>query len=91
MYLNHKFGDTQRSKFIFMTYVPDSLGGIKKSRVVGHRPPVEKMLKYIHLQWHILDKGEMRRYVVIENCISFRFLPNFHFLMFVVSFWTRSC
>jgi len=70
VYINYKFGDTQRSKFIFMTYVPDSLGGLKKSRVVGHRPAVEKMLKYIHLQWHILDKNEMKQDVLDQKLLA---------------------
>jgi len=68
MYLNHRFGDTKRSKFIFMTYVPDSLPGLKKSRVVGHRPAVEKFLKYITFQWHILDKAEMILDYVDKRC-----------------------
>jgi len=70
MYINFKFGDTQRSKFIYMTYVPDSLGGLKKSRVVGHRPAVEKLLKYIHLQWHVLDKHEMSAKVLNEKLLA---------------------
>jgi len=70
IYMNYKFGDTKRSKFIFMTYVPDTLSGLKKSRVVGHRPAVEKMLKYIHLQWHILDKNEMRSEVLDQKLLS---------------------
>jgi chemotaxis protein histidine kinase CheA len=70
VYINYKFGDTQRSKFIFMTYVPDSLPGLKKSRVVGHRPAVEKMLKYIHLQWHILDKNEMKQEILEQKLLA---------------------
>jgi len=70
MYINYKFGDTQRSKFLYMTYVPDSLGGLKKSRVVGHRPAVEKLLKYIHLQWHVLDKSEMTTKVLNEKLLA---------------------
>jgi len=61
IYINYKFGDTRRAKFIFMTYVPETMGGIKKSRVLGHRPAVEKFLKYIHLQWHILDRNEIKQ------------------------------
>jgi len=70
VYINYKFGDTQRSKFIFITYVPDSLSGLKKSRVVGHRPAVEKMLKYIHLQWHILDKNELKQDALEQKLLA---------------------
>lgn len=62
IYINYRFGDTGRSKFVFMTYVPDNLSGMKKSRVLGHRPAVEKLLKYMQLSWHVLDYSEFSEY-----------------------------
>eukprot|EP01126_Amoeba_proteus_P023605 TRINITY_DN236_c0_g1_i14.p1 TRINITY_DN236_c0_g1~~TRINITY_DN236_c0_g1_i14.p1 ORF type:complete len:445 (-),score=122.94 TRINITY_DN236_c0_g1_i14:468-1613(-) len=62
IYLDYKFGDTARSKFVFITYVPDSLSSLKKSRVVGHRPAVEKLLKYMQISWHVLEKHDLKRY-----------------------------
>lgn len=50
MYLNYSFGDSNRSKFIFMTFVPDTLGGMAKSRIVGHRPAVAKFIKYSQIE-----------------------------------------
>jgi len=70
IYINFRFGDTQRSKFIFMTYVPDTLNALKKSRVVGHRPAVEKLLKYMTLQWHVLDKSEMIRETLEKKLLA---------------------
>jgi len=53
MYLNFHFGDTGRSRFIFMSYVPENLGPLEKSRVVGHKGDTEKFFKYFHVTWHM--------------------------------------
>jgi len=47
-----------------MTYVPDKMSGLAKSRVVGHRPAVEKFLKYFQIgvqhPFHVfLSEGEI--------------------------------
>uniref|UniRef100_A0A6B2LK14 ADF-H domain-containing protein n=1 Tax=Arcella intermedia TaxID=1963864 RepID=A0A6B2LK14_9EUKA len=52
MYLNYKFGDTGRSRFIVMSYVPEALNGLQKARVVGHRGAVESFIKYYQINWH---------------------------------------
>jgi len=59
MYLNYTFGDTGRSKFIFLSYVPDYLNGLEKSRVLGHRGDVEKFFKYMQITWHVLTLDEL--------------------------------
>jgi len=58
MYLRYLFGDTGRSKFVFLTYVPDTLPGLRKSKVVQHRPAVTKFVKYFQIEWHLLRKDE---------------------------------
>jgi len=60
MFLNYKFGDTGRNKSVFMSYVPDSLNGLTKARVVGHRGDVENFIKYMHISWHCLSLEEIK-------------------------------
>jgi len=59
MYLNYKFGDTGRSRFIVMSFVPEALNGLQKARVVGHRGAVESFIKYYQINWHCLSKDEI--------------------------------
>jgi len=59
MYLRYLFGDTGRSKFVFLTYVPDTLSGLRKAKVVQHRPAVTKFVKYFQIEWHVLRKDEL--------------------------------
>jgi len=59
MYLNYKFGDTGRSRFIVMSYVPEALNGLQKARVVGHRGAVESFIKYYQISWHCLSIEEI--------------------------------
>jgi hypothetical protein len=42
-----------------MSYVPDSLNGLVKARVVGHRGDIEAFLKYFHISWHCLSYDEI--------------------------------
>lgn len=43
-----------------MSYVPDFLNGIEKSRVVGHRAAVEKFIKYMQITWNVLTLDELQ-------------------------------
>src|SRR4051812_36375294 len=43
-----------------MSYVPDSLNGLTKARVVGHRGDVENFIKYMHISWHCLNIEEIK-------------------------------
>lgn len=36
-YFKVVFGDSGRNKFVFLTFVPDSLSGIKKSQIMNHK------------------------------------------------------
>jgi len=60
MYLNYKFGDTGRSRFIVMSYVPEAINGLQKARVVGHRGAVESFIKYYQISWHCLSIDEIK-------------------------------
>jgi len=42
-----------------MTYVPDSMNGLVKARVLGHRSDVESFFKYMHITWHVLSFDEI--------------------------------
>jgi hypothetical protein len=58
VYFKYHIGDTKRARFVFMTYVPESLNGIQKSRVLGHRPSVEEFIKYMQMTLHIQDTSD---------------------------------
>jgi len=59
MYLNYRFGDTGRSRFIFMSFVPEAFNGLQKARVLGHRNSVESFIKYYQISWHCLSIEEI--------------------------------
>jgi hypothetical protein len=59
MYLNYRFGDTGRPRFIFMSYVPEAFNGLQKARVLGHRNAVEGFIKYYQISWHCLSIEEI--------------------------------
>jgi len=59
MYLNYRFGDTGRPRFIFMSYVPEAFNGLQKARVLGHRNAVEGFIKFYQISWHCLSIEEI--------------------------------
>jgi hypothetical protein len=59
MYLNYRFGDTGRPRFIFMSYTPEAFNGLQKARVMGHRGAVETFIKYYQISWHCLSIEEI--------------------------------
>jgi len=59
MYLKYRFGDTGRSRFIFMSFVPEAFNGLQKARVLGHRTAVESFIKYYQISWHCLSIEEI--------------------------------
>lgn len=48
-YVRMKYGDSARSKFVFITYVPESLSGMSKAKANMHKPSVDSFLKYHHV------------------------------------------
>jgi hypothetical protein len=60
MYLNYKFGDTGRPRFIFMSFVPEAFNGLQKARVLGHRAAIETFIKYYQISWHCLTIDEIK-------------------------------
>ena len=47
-YVTVLYGDSRRVKNVLVTYVPDSLSGMKKARANMHKPAVEKFVQYFH-------------------------------------------
>jgi hypothetical protein len=70
IYFKHVFGDTNRSKFIYITYTPESLNGLQKSRVLGHRGGVEEFFKYFQISWHIQDLNEIDEESLVKKLLS---------------------
>jgi len=58
-YFRHTFGDTSRTKFIFLNYVPEALNGLKKAKVAGHKPEVAAFLKYFHVEINALSRDDI--------------------------------
>eukprot|EP01130_Rhizamoeba_saxonica_P010338 TRINITY_DN422_c0_g1_i5.p1 TRINITY_DN422_c0_g1~~TRINITY_DN422_c0_g1_i5.p1 ORF type:complete len:462 (-),score=142.76 TRINITY_DN422_c0_g1_i5:34-1419(-) len=70
IYFKYRFGDTMRAKFIFVTYVPDELGPLTKSRILGHRPAVEEFTKYQQITWHINDIEDFRESILNDKLLA---------------------
>jgi hypothetical protein len=47
-YVRMIYGDSQRSKFVFVAYVPEGLSILTKARANTHKPVVTQYLKYMH-------------------------------------------
>jgi len=58
-YCRHTFGDTQRAKFVFLSYTPETLNGLKKAKVAGHKPDVAAFLKYFHVEINALSRDDI--------------------------------
>jgi len=58
-YLRYTFGDTSRTKFIFISYSPEKMNGLKKARIAGHKPDVSAFLKYFHVEINALTKDDI--------------------------------
>jgi len=70
VYFKYHIGDTKRARFVFMTYVPESLNGIQKSRVLGHRPAVEEFIKYMQMTLHIQDTSDFEEESVRNKLVA---------------------
>jgi len=58
-YFRYTFGDTKRTKFIFVSYVPEKINGLKKAKIASHKPEVASFLKYFHVELNALSKDEI--------------------------------
>ena len=63
-YFSHVFGDTNRKKFIFLSWLPESVGGMKKSRVMGHKAAVDAFFKYFHITISAFQPSDLSQSVV---------------------------
>jgi len=63
-YFSYVYGDTNRSKFIFFSWLPESVGGMKKSRVMGHRSAVDAFFKYFHITISAFQPSDLSQSLV---------------------------
>jgi hypothetical protein len=66
-YLRYIFGDTDRAKFLFFTYVPDKLGGLRKMKVQNHKPGVDAYLKYYHVSIAAFVDRDLEEKNIVEK------------------------
>jgi hypothetical protein len=59
-YVRVKYGDSGRAKFVFVTYVPDSLSGLAKAKANMHKPSVDRFLKYFHIQVNATASADLQ-------------------------------
>lgn len=63
-YFSHVYGDTNRKKFIFLSWLPESVGGMKKSRVMGHKAAVDAFFKYFHITISAFQQSDLSQSVI---------------------------
>jgi len=63
-YVRIIYGDSQRSKFVLISYVPDGLSILTKARATTHKPAVTQYLKYMHSDIYATTKAELAEDVI---------------------------
>jgi len=63
-YIRVKYGDSGRAKFVFVTYVPDSLSGLAKAKANMHKPSIDRFLKYFHIQVNATTAADLQEATV---------------------------
>lgn len=63
-YVRVIYGDSQRSKFVFITYAPETLSTLTKARANTHKPIVSQYLKYMHIETYAATLSELAEPVV---------------------------
>jgi len=63
-YVRIIYGDSQRSKFVLISYVPDGLSILTKARATTHKPAVTQYLKYMHSDVYATTKAELAEDVI---------------------------
>jgi len=63
-YVRVIYGDSQRSKFVLITYVPDGLSILTKARANTHKPAVTQYLKYMHSDVYATTLAELDEDVI---------------------------
>lgn len=58
-YLRMVYGDSQRSKFVFVCFVPDTLSGLAKAKANMHKAAVSQFLKFIHVNVNATSTSEI--------------------------------
>jgi hypothetical protein len=55
------------AKFLFLTYVPDALPGLRKMKVQNHKGSVDTFFKYYHVGIPAFSKPELAEKVIVEK------------------------
>jgi hypothetical protein len=63
-YVRVIYGDSGRAKFVFVTYVPDTLSGLAKAKANMHKPSVDRFLKYFHIQVNATTASDLQEAVI---------------------------
>jgi len=63
-YVRVIYGDSQRSKFVFITFVPEGLSILTKARANTHKPAVTQYLKYLHTDVYATSVSELDEDVI---------------------------
>jgi len=58
-YVRVIYGDSQRSKFVFVTYVPEGLSGMNKAKANMHKPAVIAFVQYMHIEVYASTTAEL--------------------------------
>jgi hypothetical protein len=58
-YVRVIYGDSQRSKFVFVTYVPEGLSGMSRAKANMHKPALTQFLKYMHIEVYASTTAEL--------------------------------
>lgn len=59
-YVRMLYGDSGRAKFVFITYVPETLSGLAKAKANMHKPSVDQFLKYHHIQVYASSPADLQ-------------------------------
>jgi len=63
-YVRILYGDSQRAKFVLISYVPDGLSILTKARANTHKPAITQYLKYMHSDVYANSKAELDEDVI---------------------------
>jgi len=63
-YVRIIYGDSQRSKFVLISYVPDGLSILTKARANTHKPALTQYLKYMHSDVYATTTAELAEDVI---------------------------
>lgn len=66
-YVRMIYGDSQRSKFVFIAYVPDGCSILTKAKANTHKPVVTQYLKFLHIDVYATTLAEMDESLILAK------------------------